>query len=227
MDCRLHFKDVFFVSAPWYLQDKNTWPFSEETRAIGGGQRQGRRVGWWGREGGLCVNQIQWIIFFNVLQRELRIKGLLLPKERERQRKKNTKPTKAVKTFGPSVGAANAKQIGGIFFPLRFLNVPLFRAPQVHLHSVLCLVGASAQVNHGLPAKVPVCRVAIIIFCLFICTITDLSFKDTQDLWTSCFNRTKGHHVCSFYGTFFVLSSRLEPLIQTFKHPAAVVKTHD
>lgn len=22
MDCRLHFKDVFFVSAPWYLQDK-------------------------------------------------------------------------------------------------------------------------------------------------------------------------------------------------------------
>lgn len=147
-------------------------------------------------------------------------------RERDRE-KKNTKPTKAVKTFGPSVGAANAKQIGGIFFPLRFLNVPLFRAPQVHLHSVLCLVGASAQVNHGLPAKVPVCRVAIIIFCLFICTITDLSFKDTQDLWTSCFNRTKGHHVCSFYGTFFVLSSRLEPLIQTFKHPAAVVKTHD
>lgn len=122
MDCRLHFKDVFFVSAPWYLQDKNTWPFSEETRAIGGGQRQGRRVGWWGREGGLCVNQIQWIIFFNVLQRELRIKGLLLPKERERQRKKNTKPTKAVKTFGPSVGAANAKQFGGIFFPTTLLK---------------------------------------------------------------------------------------------------------
>lgn len=46
------------------------------------------------------------------LQRELRIKGLLLPKERE---KKNTKPTKAVKTFGLSVGAENAKQIGGIF----------------------------------------------------------------------------------------------------------------
>lgn len=22
MDCRLHFKDVVFVSAPWYLQDK-------------------------------------------------------------------------------------------------------------------------------------------------------------------------------------------------------------
>lgn len=37
MDCRLHFKDVFFVSAPWYLQDKNTRPFSEEMRAIGGG----------------------------------------------------------------------------------------------------------------------------------------------------------------------------------------------
>lgn len=27
----------------------------------------------------------------------------------------NTKPTKAVKTFGLSVGAENAKQIGGIF----------------------------------------------------------------------------------------------------------------
>lgn len=35
----------------------------------------------------------------------------MLPKERE----KNTKPTKAVKTFGLSVGAENAKQIGGIF----------------------------------------------------------------------------------------------------------------
>lgn len=51
--------------------------------------------------------------FLMFLQRELRIKGLLLPKDRER--KKNTKPTKAVKTFGPSVGAENAKQIGGIF----------------------------------------------------------------------------------------------------------------
>lgn len=49
--------------------------------------------------------------FLMFLQRELRIKGLLLPKER----RKNTKPTKAVKTFGLSVGAENAKQIGGIF----------------------------------------------------------------------------------------------------------------
>ena len=34
------------------------------------------------------------------------------------RRRKNThtqKPTKAVKTFGPSVGVENAKQIGGIF----------------------------------------------------------------------------------------------------------------
>lgn len=50
MDCRLHFKNVFFVSAPWYLQDKNTWPFSEEMRAMGRG-----REGWRGGEG-LCVN---------------------------------------------------------------------------------------------------------------------------------------------------------------------------
>lgn len=49
--------------------------------------------------------------FLMFLLRELRIKGLLLPKGRER----NTKPTKAVKTFGLSVGAENAKQIGGIF----------------------------------------------------------------------------------------------------------------
>lgn len=34
MDCRLHFKNLLFVSAPWYLQDKNTWPFSEVTRAM-------------------------------------------------------------------------------------------------------------------------------------------------------------------------------------------------
>lgn len=38
MDCRLHFKDGFFVSAFWYLQDKKTpRPFSEETGPIGGG----------------------------------------------------------------------------------------------------------------------------------------------------------------------------------------------
>lgn len=114
MDCRLHFKDVFFVSAPWYLQDKKHLAFLRRKR---GPQAEGRGSGGGGvgGEGGLCVNQIQWIIFFNVLQRELRIKGLLLPKESEREKKKIQKPTKAVKTFGPSVGAANAKQIGGIF----------------------------------------------------------------------------------------------------------------
>lgn len=68
------------------------------------------------------------------------------------------------------------------FFPLCLLNVPLFRAPRVHLHSVLCLVGVSALVNFGLQAKVPVCCVAIISFCLFVCTITELCFKDTWDL---------------------------------------------
>lgn len=51
MDCRLHFKDVFFVSALWYLLDKNTWPFSEENRTIGVGQEQGRRG-----NPELCVN---------------------------------------------------------------------------------------------------------------------------------------------------------------------------
>lgn len=107
MDCRLHFKDVFFVSAPWYLQDKNTWPFSEEMRAIGGGQRQGRRG-----DGGLCVNQIQWIIFFNVFTERVENQRTSASKG---GREKNTKPTKAVKTFGLSVGAENAKQIGGIF----------------------------------------------------------------------------------------------------------------
>lgn len=107
MDCRLHFKDVFFVSPPRYLQDKNTWPFSEEMRAIDGGQRQGRRGG-----GGLCVNQIQWIIFFNVFTERVENQRISASK---RERKKKTKPTKAVKTFGLSVGAENAKQIGGIF----------------------------------------------------------------------------------------------------------------
>lgn len=63
-----------------------------------------------GAEGFVSIrsNGLSFLMF---LQRELRIKGLLLPKERE----KNTKPTKAVKTFGLSVGAENAKQIGGIF----------------------------------------------------------------------------------------------------------------
>lgn len=38
----------------------------------------------------------------------------------------DAKPTKAVKTFGPSVGAANAKQTGGIFFPTMLLKCGLF-----------------------------------------------------------------------------------------------------
>lgn len=89
------------------------------------------------------------------------------------------------------------------FFPLCLLNVPLFWAPRVHLHTVLCLVGASALVNYGLAAKVfPACCVAIISFCLFVCTITELCFKDTSDLWTPCFNRTNRDHVCAFSGAF-------------------------
>ena len=56
MDCRLHFKSIFFVSAPWYLQDKNTWPFSEETGALEqeGGVGVGGGVG--EEDPGLCVN---------------------------------------------------------------------------------------------------------------------------------------------------------------------------
>lgn len=46
------------------------------------------------------------------LQRELRIKGLLRPKKRE---KKIQNQQKLWKPFGQSVGAENAKQIGGIF----------------------------------------------------------------------------------------------------------------
>lgn len=76
--------------------------------------------------------------FFKCFYRELRIKGLLLLK-REREKSicvcgggwvGDAKPTKAVKTFGPSVGAANAKQTGGIFFPLCFLTVDCFRLCQ-------------------------------------------------------------------------------------------------
>ncbi|XP_030272670.1 unconventional myosin-Ih [Sparus aurata] len=40
----------------------------------------------------------------------------------------------------------------------------------------------------------PACCVAIISFCLFVCTITELLFKDTSDLWTSYFNRTNRDH---------------------------------
>lgn len=129
-----------------------------------------------GTEGFVSIrsNGLSFLMF---LHRELRIKGLLLPKERE----KNTKPTKAVKTFGPSVGAENAKQIGGIF-PTMLLKCAAVLALRVLLHSVLCFVGASALANYGLPAKVPVSCVVIISFCLFVCTITELFFKDTSDL---------------------------------------------
>lgn len=82
-----------------------------------------------------------------------------------------------MKTFGLSVGAENAKQIGGIF-PTMLLKCAAVLALWVHLHSVLYLVGASALVNYGLPAKVPVCCVVIISFCLFVCTITELFFKE-------------------------------------------------
>jgi len=79
MDCRLHFKDVCFVSAPWSLQDKNTRPFLGEPRAVGSAEA-GRR----GAEGFVSIrsNGLSFLMF---LLSELRIKGLLRPKKRERK----------------------------------------------------------------------------------------------------------------------------------------------
>lgn len=58
-----------------------------------------------GVAGGFVSIRSNGLSFLMFLQRELRIKGLLLPKERGREkREKKTKPTKAVKTFGLSVG---------------------------------------------------------------------------------------------------------------------------
>lgn len=50
--------------------------------------------------------------FFNVFTERIENQRTSASKGEGR---KNTKPTKAVKTFGLSVGAENAKQIGGIF----------------------------------------------------------------------------------------------------------------
>lgn len=75
------------------------------------GHRWRREAGEEGGAEGFVSIRSNGLSFLMFLQRELRIKGFLLPKEGE----KNTKPTKAVKTFGLSVGAENAKQIGGIF----------------------------------------------------------------------------------------------------------------
>lgn len=48
MDCRLHFKDGFFVSAPWYLQDKKHSAFLRRNeghrRRIEAGEVGGRRA---------------------------------------------------------------------------------------------------------------------------------------------------------------------------------------
>lgn len=108
MDCRLHFKDVFFVSAPWYLQDKNTWPLSEEMGAIGRGQRHGRRSA----GGGFVSIRSNGLSFFNVFTE--RLENQRTSASKGGREKKS--PTKAVKTFGLSFGSVNAKQIGGIFF---------------------------------------------------------------------------------------------------------------
>lgn len=89
-----------------------------------------------GTEGFVSIrsNGLSFLMF---LQRELRIKGLLLPKEREREREKNTKPTKAVKTFGLSVGAENAKQIGGIFPTMPLKCAAVLGSPSPFAHCVV------------------------------------------------------------------------------------------
>lgn len=83
-----------------------------------------------------------------------------------------------MKTFGLSVGAENAKQIGGIFPTMPLKCAAVLGSPSPFAQCVV-LVGVSALVNYGLPAKVPLCCVAIISFCLFVCTITELCIKDT------------------------------------------------
>lgn len=76
-----------------------------------------------------------------------------------------------MKTFGPSVGAENAKQIGGIFPTTALECAAVLGSPHPFAQRVV-LVGASAPVNCGPPAKVPAQGVAIISSCLSVCAIT-------------------------------------------------------
>lgn len=107
-----------------------------------------------------------------------------------------------MKTFGLSVGAENAKQIGGIFPTMPLKCAAVLGSPSPFAHCVVfgwCISSGELRAgSQGFPA----CCVAIISFCLFVCTITELRFKDTSDLWTSYFNRTNRDHVCAFSGAF-------------------------
>lgn len=131
-----------------------------------------------------------------------------------------------MKTFGLSVGAENAKQIGGIFPTMPLKCAAVLGSPSPFAHCVVfgwCISSGELRAgSQGFPA----CCVAIISFCLFVCTITELLFKDTSDLWTSYFNRTNRDHVCAFSGASAAPSSPEEPFIPTLIHPAAHVKTH-
>lgn len=153
MDCRLHFKDVFFVSAPWYLQDKNTWPFSEEIRAIGRGQRHGRRSG----GGGFVSIRSNGLSFLKCFYRESwESKDFCFQRrERKKLQQKLWKPLVWVLVLWMQ------NRLVEFLFP----TMPLKCWP-VHLHTVLCLAEALAQEKHGLPAKVLVCCAANIIFCV-------------------------------------------------------------
>lgn len=85
MDCRLHFKDGFFVSAPWYLQDKKHSAFLRRNQ----GHRRRIEAGEVGGAEGFVSIRSNGLSFLMFLQRELRIKGLLLPKDRERKKIQN------------------------------------------------------------------------------------------------------------------------------------------
>lgn len=71
--------------------------------------------------------------------------------------------------------------------------------PPVLLHAELCLVcERRPRRSTGMPAKVPVCCVAIISFCLVFSTL----LRDAQDLTTPVFNRTDKARVCASSGPF-------------------------
>lgn len=171
MDCRLHFKNVFFVSASWYLQDKNT-AFLRRNEGCG---MRGGGGGGWGPEGFVSIRS-NGLSFLNVFTERVQNQ-----RTSAFQRKKKYKTNKSCENLWSKCWCWECKIDWWNFSHYASQMCRSFGLPLVHLHRVVCLVRVEAAVDYGPLANTPMCSIAVIRLCLFLCTITGPGFKAYGD----------------------------------------------
>lgn len=156
---------------------------------------------WGGGTGGFVSIRSNGLSFLMFLQRELRIKGLLLPKERGREKRKKNKTNKSCENLWSKCWLLRMQNRLVEFFPLGISNAPLFVSSPSPF-AVFGLLGGSGR-STGCPPRSLCSVLAIISFCLFFSTL----LGDTQDLTTPFFNRSDKDRVCAFSGLFSPLQT--------------------